>query len=42
MTTAVQDKDRADAPRAVNASIERAPRYYQLKADVEDFYYQRG
>lgn len=42
MTTAVQDKDRADAPRAVNASIERAPRYYQLKADVEDFYYHEA
>src|SRR6201985_1737676 len=42
MNAVVQDKEKSVAPHAVNSSIERSTRYYQLKADIEDFYYHEA
>src|SRR5665213_1472567 len=42
MSAIVQDKEQAATAPAVNASIERSPAYYRLKADIEDFYYHEA
>jgi 3-phenylpropionate/cinnamic acid dioxygenase small subunit len=42
MNTIVQDKEKDAATPATNASIQRSPAYYHLKADVEDFYFREA
>jgi 3-phenylpropionate/cinnamic acid dioxygenase small subunit len=42
MNAIVQDKEKDAATPADNASIERSPAYYRLKADVEDFYFREA
>jgi 3-phenylpropionate/cinnamic acid dioxygenase small subunit len=42
MNAAVQDQEKGTATPATNASIERSPAYYRLKADIEDFYFREA
>jgi 3-phenylpropionate/cinnamic acid dioxygenase small subunit len=42
MNASVQDQEKGAATPATNASIERSPRYYRLKADIEDFYFREA
>jgi 3-phenylpropionate/cinnamic acid dioxygenase small subunit len=42
MNASVQDQEKSTPTLATNASIERAPAYYRLKADVEDFYFREA
>src|SRR6202522_479675 len=42
MNASVQDQEKSTPTLATNASIERAPAYYRLKADIEDFYFREA
>lgn len=42
MTATVKDQAQAQAAPSANSSIPRSAAYYQLKADVEDFYYREA
>jgi 3-phenylpropionate/cinnamic acid dioxygenase small subunit len=42
MSATLQSEEKSIVAPAANASIERSPHYYRLKADIEDFYYHEA